>query len=53
MKRQPWPYWREVMLEEYADGLLALAGEIERRGNQRQDVDPGDTAEWLRSEVTG
>ena len=53
MNRKPWPYWREVLLEEHADGLLALADEIERRGEQGHDRDPGETSDWLRAEVTG
>jgi hypothetical protein len=52
-KHQPWSYWREVLLEEYPDALLALADEIERRGEQGHDRDPGETSDWLRAEVTG
>jgi hypothetical protein len=52
-KHQPWPYWREVLTEEHADGLLALADEIERRAAQGLDADPVETSDWLRAEVTG
>ena len=52
-KPRPWYVWREVMVDECADGLLALADEIERRGAAGLDADPGETSDWLRSEVEG
>lgn len=31
--------------------ILAIAAEVERRGDKGLDLDPGETADWLRSEA--
>jgi hypothetical protein len=31
--------------------LLLIADEVERRGDKGLDLDPGETADWLRSEA--
>jgi len=35
----------------YAAEIRALADIIEKRGERRQDLDPGETADWLRAEA--
>jgi hypothetical protein len=35
----------------YAYLLRALADEVERRGDAQLDLDPGETADWLRAEA--
>lgn len=35
----------------YAAELRALADIIERRGAKKLDLDPGETADWLRAEA--
>jgi hypothetical protein len=37
--------------EEYAAMLLAIADEVERRGDLGLDLDPGETSDWLREEA--
>lgn len=31
--------------------ILAIAAEVERRGDKGLDLDPGETADWLRQEA--
>jgi hypothetical protein len=35
----------------YAAELRALADIVERRGDAKLDLDPGETADWLRAEA--
>lgn len=35
----------------YAAEIRAVADEVERRGEKGLDLDPGETAEWLRAEA--
>jgi hypothetical protein len=35
----------------YAAMLRAIADEMERRGDKKLDLDPGETADWLRAEA--
>jgi hypothetical protein len=55
MARQPlpWDFHRQILLDEHHGpaALLALADEIESRGAKGDDIDPGETADWLRAEV--
>lgn len=52
-RRRPWIYHRQLLLDELggADALLSLADEIESRGEQGLDRDPGEVSDWLRAEV--
>lgn len=52
-RRRPWLFHRQMLMDEpgAAEALLSLADEIENRGMRGQDRDPGETADWLRSEV--
>ena len=55
MPRQPlpWDYHRQILLDDPQGpaALLSLADEIENRGAKGDDLDPGETADWLRAEV--
>lgn len=37
--------------EQLAILLEFVADEVERRGDQQLDLDPGETADWLRAEA--
>lgn len=52
-QRQPWSFHRQILLDDVngPEALLALADEIEARGMRGEDLDPGETADWLRAEV--
>lgn len=51
----PRPLWRQLAdylaPDDMASMLDRLADVIEWRGDSRRDVDPGETAEWLRWEA--
>ena len=57
----PSPIWRTlesatacpftIHPQEIAALLEVLADMIERRGEQHLDLDPGETADWLRAEA--
>lgn len=40
-----------TMRLSYAAEIRALADEVERRGDAELDLDPGETADWLRAEA--
>ena len=42
---------RPISPQEVAAMLEVLADLVEQRGERRLDLDPGETAEWLRSEA--
>lgn len=37
--------------EQLAILLRVIADEVERRGDKKLDLDPGETADWLRAEA--
>jgi hypothetical protein len=37
--------------EQLAILLRVIADEVERRGDKQLDLDPGETADWLRAEA--
>jgi len=41
----------ELWYEDARAAILTLAEEVEHRGNKGLDLDPGETADWLRHEA--
>jgi hypothetical protein len=52
------PLWQQIeaaqndlLRYEIARLLNLIADEVERRGDKKLDLDPGETADWLRAEA--
>jgi hypothetical protein len=41
----------ELWYEDARAAILTIAEEVERRGDRGLDLDPGETADWLRREA--